>query len=308
VALAGPGEGVAEALLRDAYLAMYRAKAVGRRQVRVFDTPLRHQAVARHSLEHNLRRALRDGTGLEVHYQPLVRLRTGRVVAAEALSRWTHETLGVIEPNQFIPVAEESGLIVQLGDRVLTAACRQGAAWRAEVGSWNAPQVAVNVSPHQLLSDPDLVERVRHSLDAFALPASALCLEITESGVIAETTAAHTAVTALADLGVEIAMDDFGTGHSSLSHLTSLPVRTLKIDRSHVSELHSDPRCLQIVRGVIGLARGLGMRTVAEGAETDRHTDTLARLGCDDVQGWAISRAVPADALTPMLRSSSALR
>jgi len=303
VTLAGSGDRRdAEALLRDADLAMYRAKADGRRQIRVFDAGLRQQAVTRHTLEHHLRRVLRGGTGLAVHYQPVVRLRTGGIVGVEALCRWTDEALGVIPPAQFIPVAEDSGLIVPLGHHVLATACRQGALWRAELGE-EAPQVAVNISPHQLLTGAHLVDQVRDCLAESRLPASALCLEITESSVVAETTAAHTAVAALADLGVHIALDDFGTGYSSLSNLTSLPVRTLKIDHSHVSQIHRDPRCLQVVRGVVGLARGLGMRTVAEGAETTRHLKTLAHLGCDDVQGWAISRAVPADELTPLLRT-----
>ena len=303
IALADPAGTDGASLLRDADTAMYQAKADGRRRLRVFDSRLRDRAVSRHSLEHRLRGALRSG-GLEVNYQPVIDLRTRRVVSVEALARWTDPNHGSIAPSDFIPVAEDSGLIHELGSFVLASACAQAAHWEANLPPGTAPRIAVNVSPQQLLRGPTLVDEVEHVLREQALAPSSLCLEITESSVIAETDACTGAIDSLATLGVDLAVDDFGTGYSSLSYLTRLPVSTVKADRSFVSALPEDNGGSQVVRAVIGLARGLGLRTVAEGTELESQVVELTAMGCDQAQGFLFSAAVPARDVEDLLRTS----
>ncbi|RKS77344.1 PAS domain S-box-containing protein/diguanylate cyclase (GGDEF)-like protein [Motilibacter peucedani] len=296
------GHADAVTLLRDADTAMYQAKADGRRRVRVFEEGLRERAVARHSLERRLRTAL-AADQLQVHYQPVVDLRSGRVVSVEALARWDDAELGSVGPEDFIAVAEDSGLIHTLGAFVLSTACAQRAEWARVLGP-AAPRVAVNVSPHQLLRGSALVRQVSDSLGRHGVQAGALCLEITESSVIAETEACTRAVRELHALGVEMAVDDFGTGYSSLSYLTRLPVSVVKADRSFVSAITDDLESIHIVRAVVGLAHGLGLRTVAEGAEHESQVDELVRMGCDQAQGYLFSRALPADDLQDVLTHS----
>ncbi|NHC16337.1 putative bifunctional diguanylate cyclase/phosphodiesterase, partial [Motilibacter deserti] len=216
IALAEPAGGDADALLRDADTAMYQAKADGRGGIRVFDARLRRRALSRQSLERRLRDALATGA-LDVHYQPVVDLRSRRTVAVEALVRWADGERGDVSPAEFIPVAEDSGLIHELGAFVLAAACRHARDWRAQLPAGWAPGVAVNISPQQLLRGELLVQDVAAVIGEAGIPPAALCLEITESSVLAETEACMGAVRALAGLGVELAVDDFGTGYSSLS-------------------------------------------------------------------------------------------
>jgi diguanylate cyclase (GGDEF)-like protein/PAS domain S-box-containing protein len=286
------GRVTAEGLLRDADAAMYRAKARGRDCYEIFDEQLRTQATARLHLESFLRRAIELGE-LEVHFQPEIDVVSSRVVGCEALVRWHHPTDGLLEAAAFIAIAEESGLIVDLGLWVLREACRQAGAWN-RAGRDSLQTLRVNLSTRQL-AQPDLVKSVLGVLDESGIPASLLCLEITETTLMADSIASLEALTMLRAAGIEIAIDDFGTGYSSLGYLKQLPVDVLKIDRSFVDGLGVDPDDTAIVDAIISLGRALGLRIVAEGVETDRQLDELRKLGCDRAQGFLFSPAVPAD-------------
>ncbi len=286
------GKVTAEGLLRDADAAMYRAKARGRDCFEIFDEQLRTQATARLHLESFLRRAI-ELDELEVHFQPEVEIASGRVVGCEALVRWRHPTDGLLEASQFITVAEESGFIVDLGLWVLGEACRQAGRWRDDPEA-SLQTLRVNLSTRQL-AQADLVKVVLDVLDESGIPPAMLCLEITETTLMADSQASLEALTALRAAGIEIAIDDFGTGYSSLGYLKQLPVDVLKIDRSFVDGLGVDPDDTAIVDAIISLGRALGLRIVAEGVETERQLAELRALGCDRAQGFLFSPAVPAD-------------
>ena len=291
VAIARPHETTdAESLVRDADIAMYRAKERGRARCEVFDEDMRRRAAARLQIQGELRSALsRDQ--LEVHFQPVVDPRSGRVTGSEALARWRHPERGVLLPEEFVPFAEESGLIVPLGAAVLRAACEATVAWNRE--RTDPLDVAVNLSARQL-SHPRLVEVVREALDATGLPAGQLCLEVTET-VVMEDPAAHGELLGrLRDLGVRIAIDDFGTGYSSLAYLLSLPVDVLKVDKSFVAAVDGGGPGTAIVTAVVALAQTLGLGVVAEGVETADQQATLLALGVGSAQGWLWGRPVPA--------------
>jgi diguanylate cyclase (GGDEF)-like protein/PAS domain S-box-containing protein len=284
----------AASLLRDVDTALYQAKDRGRNGWAVFDESHRRRALHRLEIEHDLRRAL-AADELVVHYQPVLEVATGDVVGVEALVRWEHPTRGLVSPGEFIPVAEQSGLIEQLGDVVLRQACAQARAWADDE---RLPELvlAVNLSARQLLR-PDLAAEVGEVIAAAGLEPGRVCLEITESALLAEDASATGAVRALKALGVGIAVDDFGTGYSSLSHLTQLPVDVLKIDRSFIDGIDGDPHDRAMVRSIVGLAHDLGLVAVAEGVETGAQLATLAAIGCDHAQGFLIARPVPADDL-----------
>ena len=280
-------------LLKKADLALYRAKEDGRGTYRFFETGMDARAQARRLLELDLRAALKRGE-FEVYYQPIRDVAKDVVVAFEALVRWNHSLRGLISPVNFIPLAEETGLIVPLGDWVLRQACLDAAGWSRDVC------VAVNLSPVQF-KNPSLVSTVKEALGASGLPAHRLELEITESVLLQNSEATLAVLHELRGFGVRISLDDFGTGYSSLSYLRSFPFDKIKIDRSFVSELATRDDSMAIVRAVTSLGKSLGIVTTAEGVETDAQFDLLRQEGCTQVQGYLFSRPRPAAEVENML-------
>ncbi|MCK1395691.1 EAL domain-containing protein [Bradyrhizobium sp. 1] len=280
-------------LLKNADLALYRAKADGRGTYRFFETGMDARAQARRLLEMDLRAALQRNE-FEPYYQPIRDVASDRVVAFEALLRWNHPQRGLIAPINFIPLAEETGLIVQLGEFVLRSACADAATWPDDV------DVAVNLSPVQFKS-PNLIATVTDALAASGLAARRLELEITESVLLQNSEATLTTLHELRGMGVRISLDDFGTGYSSLSYLRSFPFDKIKIDRSFVSELATRQDSMAIIRAVTGLGRSLGIVTTAEGVENDAQLELLRREGCTQVQGYLFSMPRPASDVALML-------
>ncbi len=292
-------------LLKEAEIALHRAKADPIRALVRFDPEMRAESLEQAALEHDLRRAV-ERSELRLHYQPLVDLADGSVVGVEALVRWQHPERGLVPPLSFIPLAEETGLIVPIGQWVLDTACRQVRAWRQAGGA--APSVvSVNLSARQF-AHPDLVAKVAATLEATDLDPSALELEITESVVMDQSEASIERLQALRRLGVKLVLDDFGTGYSSLSYLRRLPLDTIKIDRSFVSGLGSDAADLPIAQAVISLAHGLGIGVVAEGIETATQLACLRELGCDRGQGYAFARPVPPEELERLFEGATGNR
>jgi diguanylate cyclase (GGDEF)-like protein/PAS domain S-box-containing protein len=271
-----------QALLKAADIAMYRAKEAGRNNFQFYSPQMNVHSFERLALEAALRRAL-ERDELRLHYQPKLDLATRRPIGAEALVRWQHSDLGLVPPLEFIPIAEETGLIAEIGGWVLAEACRQARAWM-DAGR-GALHVAVNLSGRQFARE-SLLEDVVFALEHSHLPPQLLELEITESAVMQNPEHASSILSALDRLGVSIAIDDFGTGYSSLAYLKRFPVSTLKIDRSFVKDLPEDPEDAAITRAVIALARSLRLRVVAEGVETRAQLEYLAAHGCDQVQGF----------------------
>ena len=292
IAHAEPGTR-AEDMLRDSDVAMYGAKERGRSRIELFDAEMRRRMVDRLEMERSLRAAIANGE-LRLDYQPIVAFDGWEVTAAEALARWDHPERGPVHPAEFIPLAEESGLILPLGRWVLTEACRQLAVWRAQ----GRPdlRVTVNLSARQF-ADPELIDVVAEALAKACLPADALWLEITESVLMEEVEATANTLYALKRLGVHLAVDDFGTGYSSLSYLKRFPVDLLKIDRSFIDGLGTDPEDGAIVLAIVSLAQALRLEVVAEGVEHFHQLEALHRLGCDAVQGYLLARPGSADAL-----------
>ncbi|MEN3347790.1 MAG: hypothetical protein V7632_1425 [Bradyrhizobium sp.] len=284
-------------LLKSADLAMYAAKAAGRRTYRFFDPAMEAQANLRRELEADLRTALAEG-GFELHYQPLVDLRSDEVTGCEALLRWRHPVRGMISPAEFIPVAEETGMIEEIGQWVLRTACIEAAAWPAHV------RLAVNVSPVQFRSET-LALKVASALAESGLDARRLELEITEAVLIADDDAALVTLGQLRALGVHIALDDFGTGYSSLQYLQRFPFDKIKIDRSFVKEVTRNSGSASIIRAVVSIAADRNMITTAEGVETDQQRDTVQMLGCTQMQGYLFSRPVPARDVRTLLAIDS---
>ncbi|WP_338828116.1 EAL domain-containing protein [Bradyrhizobium sp. 27S5] len=284
----GPDE-----LLQKADLALYRAKADGRGTYRFFETGMDARAQARRLLERDLRLAL-ERDEFEVYYQPIRDVVGEQVVAFEALARWNHSLRGLIAPNNFIPVAEETGLIVPLGDIVLRKACADAAGWPKDIA------VAVNLSPVQF-KNPNLVSSVKAALEASHLSADRLELEITESVLLQNSEATLAVLHELRGFGVRISLDDFGTGYSSLSYLRSFPFDKIKIDRSFVTDLATREDSMAIVRAVTGLGKSLGIVTTAEGVETDTQFDLLRQEGCTQAQGYLFSPPRPAADVAKML-------
>jgi predicted signal transduction protein with EAL and GGDEF domain len=290
----------ADDLVRDADAAMYRAKELGKARCELFDSALREQVVERVGLESALRHAV-ERNELRLDYQPLIELATGRIHSVEALLRWDHPELGLVPPLRFIPVAEQSGMIGDIGAWVLREACREVASWPDEV------EVAVNVSPRQLAS-PKFREHVSMALAAAGLPPHRLCLEVTESAVVADLEVADRTLRGLRELGVRLAVDDFGVGYASLSQLKALPpVDILKIDRSFVSGVLNGGEDRAIVEAVVGLAHSLGLQTVAEGIETEEQGEALRALHCVFGQGYHYARPTSPVEVAEMLRQQSAL-
>jgi diguanylate cyclase (GGDEF)-like protein len=294
IALAKPGRGTPDELLREAEIAMVRAKSDAGQRHLLFEPSMSDQTLERLDLENDLRQAI-DRDELRVHYQPIVSLMNGAVVGFEALVRWQHPTRGIVPPLAFIPMAEETGLIVPLGRWVLEAACRQAAIWNGARSSKGAPPlfVSVNLSAREF-TQTDLVDAVSDTLSRTALEPDALELEITESVLMDQSEAGIRALRDLRRLGVRLVLDDFGTGYSSLSYLKHLPLDTIKIDRTFVAGIE-EVADRSIVDAVIALAHGLGIGVVAEGIETEEQADRLRELGCELGQGYLFSRAVPAE-------------
>jgi len=294
LALGGAADAVLD-VLRDADVALYRAKDAGRGGYALFDPAMQAALLDRLALEHDLARAAERGE-LRVYYQPKVDLATGRATFLEALVRWQHPERGLIPPGDFIPLAEEAGLIVPLGRWVLETACRQLAAWHATYPD-TAPALAVNLSPRQF-RDPGLASDVAASLAASGLPADRLTLEVTESVAMERIDETLATLRALKALGLHLALDDFGTGHSALAYLRQLPLDTLKIDRGFFAE---GPENRAIVQAVTDLAHGLGLDVTAEGLETADQVAWARAAGCERGQGFYFARPLPADELAALL-------
>jgi diguanylate cyclase (GGDEF)-like protein/PAS domain S-box-containing protein len=289
-----PGDGTScEELMRNADMALYRAKSDGGGVHRFFEREMDRLAQRRRDMELDLRRAFANGE-FELHYQPLVDIAADRISGFESLLRWRHPEKGMISPADFIPVAEDIGLIVALGEWVLREACTEAAKWPADI------KVAVNLSPVQFRSR-NLVQAVISALAHSGLSPLRLELEITESLFLAETEANLAILHQLRELGVSISMDDFGTGYSSLSYLRSFPFDKIKIDRSFVKDIVDRPDCVAIVRAISGLGRSLNITTTAEGVETIDQLDWLRAEGCNEVQGFLFSAAKPAAEVAALL-------
>jgi len=295
IAVARPGDINTENFLKSADLAMYSAKSDGRGTYRMFDPEMDAIVQARRLLERDMRTALAQD-GFRLFYQPLVNLQTKKVTAFEALMRWQHPERGMVPPSDFIPVAEEMGLIVQLGEWALRQACAEATEWPDGVC------VSVNLSPLQF-SKGNLVSSVMSALASAGLPASRLELEITESVLLEKSERNITILNQLRDLGVRISMDDFGTGYSSIGYLRSFPFDKIKIDQSFVRDLLVDEGSLAIVRAIAGLGVSFGMITTAEGVETEEQMRCLNLEGCIEVQGYLYSRPVPANEIVGVLAS-----
>ncbi|MFB9245693.1 putative bifunctional diguanylate cyclase/phosphodiesterase [Massilia antarctica] len=290
--------GDARTLMRSADTAMYHAKARGKNGFEAFQPAMEQRAQKRLKLEANLRRALDLGE-LELHYQPQIDVRSGRVVGVEALARWHCRELGHVSPAEFIPVAEESGIIVALGGWVLRTACRQAAAWRDQGLLDSLVHVAVNLSARQT-RDGALMDEIRAILDETALPASLLELEITEGVLMENVNANLDLLHGLQAAGIHLSIDDFGTGYSSMAYLKRFPIDQLKIDRSFVHDVPGDGEA--IATAIIAMAHSLQLSVVAEGVETLAQLDFLRQAGCDIMQGYYFARPMPAAQITALLR------
>jgi diguanylate cyclase (GGDEF)-like protein len=287
-----------EDILRDADTALYRAKAQGRGRWVEFDSTMHERAVELLQLETDLRRAL-ERRELRLHYQPVISLSTGQVAGAEALVRWQHPERGLVPPGHFVPLAEETGLIIAIGEWVLREACRQMKAWQDQLG---LPQleIGVNLSSKQFQL-PGLVAQVASVLSETGLSPRSLRLEVTESLLMSREPHIADTMTELRAMGVRIDLDDFGTGYSSLSYLHQFPIDTLKIDRSFIQRMGETEDGLQIVNTILSLARSLDMEVVAEGVETEQQLQTLRQLQCSYAQGYHLSRPVDGEKFQTLL-------
>jgi diguanylate cyclase (GGDEF)-like protein/PAS domain S-box-containing protein len=294
IAMSATGYERPEEVLRDAATALNRAKAENVSACEIFDPAMRQRAVARLQVETDLRLGI-ERRAFVVHYQPIVSLRTGHIAGFEALVRWRHPIRGLVGPDEFIPVAEDTGLIRAITRLTLTESCRQMVEWRRRFGDAAAPGVmCVNISS-RLFGDSELVDELKMTLATTGMEASRLKLEITESALINDMAAARTTLDDAQAMGVEWSLDDFGTGYSSLSHLHGLQINTVKIDRSFVGRI-ADRHGSEMVRAIVALAHTLDMDVVAEGVETPEHAARLLQLGCEYAQGFHYSKAVDATA------------
>lgn len=297
VALGSPGRDTTSDLLRRADQAVLNAKNAGGNKIAVFTDEMSLSSEFRNDIELHLQGVIETGS-LILHYLPEVDMRTGEVLATEALVRWQHPTRGLLLPDSFIHVAESINLAGELGRWVMRTACEQFSRWHAQGIGENAT-LRLNVSPVQLVTD-GFVESVRDAIEEFGLDGKSVCLEITESVVVQDIETTRTTLAGLKEVGVQVAIDDFGTGYSVLTHLKSLPVDTLKIDKSFVLDLGSNPGDLAIVRAVIALAEAFELELVAEGVEHETAALTLLQHGCYRAQGFLLSRPLPADAMAEL--------
>jgi diguanylate cyclase (GGDEF)-like protein/PAS domain S-box-containing protein len=298
IAVGRPGRDTAEALVRDADAAMYRAKNSGRARFEMFDSDLRLQALQRLEIEGAMRAGL-EHDEFVVHYQPEIELASGRIVGLEALVRWERPGEGTRSPAAFLPVAEETGLIVPLGQRVLHQACAEATRWHAELGD-RAPTVWVNVSARELAS-LDFIAMVDHAVRELLPGPHALGLEITETDIVPDDDLSRRTMEALIDMGLRLAIDDFGTGYASLSYLWRFPADVVKIDQTFVRKMEEDRDAVVLVKAMIDMAHSLGKTIVAEGVETEEQLARLRRLGADTVQGYLFAKPQPASSIDALL-------
>jgi diguanylate cyclase (GGDEF)-like protein len=290
-----------ESYIRDADIAMYHAKSMGKDRYELFDQLMYTRTVERLQLETDLRYAL-DRSEFIVYYQPIISIATGAIAGFEALVRWQHPKLGFVQPNRFIPVAEETGLIVRLGMVVLRSACQQMRDWQIEFPLAKSMSVSVNLSGRQF-SQIDLLEQIDQVLEETSLAPQNLKLEITESTVMGDVAKTRRFLQQLRATGIQLSMDDFGTGYSSLSCLHRFPLNTIKIDRSFINRLGANGENREIVEAIIVLAHSLNMDVVAEGVETTEQLEQLRSLGCEQIQGYLFSAPLPAEAIEQILKA-----
>ncbi len=305
VALGQADYGDAEAALRDADTALYSAKRAGKAQHVIFHQGMHEEAVGRLRMESELHRAL-SAREIDVHYQPIVALASGATIGCEALVRWQHPTRGYIEPHDFIPLAEETGLIFNLGDYVLERACRDFSAWYHGSHTCDDFYLGINLSAKQFLQT-GLPEKIFALIERYRIPGENLRIEITESILMKNDRQAVRICELLRSRGIRICMDDFGTGYSSLSCLHRFPVDVLKVDRSFIQSLQERRANREIMRAIVNLAAGLGMEAVAEGAETIVHLEQLDELGFKWAQGFLFHRPQNSVAMTKLLESAANL-
>jgi EAL domain-containing protein (putative c-di-GMP-specific phosphodiesterase class I) len=289
-------------LLKTAETAMYHAKKLGRNMYQMYRTALTTQLTQRLTIENDLRKALQRDE-FEVYYQPQVGLSGADIIGMEALIRWNHPQRGLVSPGEFIPIAEETGLILPIGEWVLRTACRQAAAWR-EAG-FDHLRVAVNLCSLQF-GEPDFIAKVAAILDETGLPGTALELELTESLLMDHSDASIAKLSQLRDMDIHLSIDDFGTGYSSMNYLKSFPVGTIKIDRSFIRELPKDRDHAAITTAIIAMAHSLRMKVLAEGVETAEQAEFLSGYGCEGMQGYFYGRPMPAGDATALLREKEA--
>ncbi|MEO8192417.1 MAG: EAL domain-containing protein [Gemmatimonadales bacterium] len=291
-----------EQLLRSADMAMYRAKAAGRARYEMFDRAMHTDALERLQLETDLRRAVELGEFV-LHYQPLVSLRTGRITGLEALVRWEHPERGLVHPADFIPVAEETGLIIPIGRWVMLEACRRVKGWQGAHPRSDPLTIGVNLSVKQF-SQPDLIEQIASAIETSGLDPSSLRIEITEAAIIDKGRHAVGILSQIRELGAQVYLDDFGTGYSSLSYLHGLPIDAIKIDRAFVSSMDTDDKSLRLVRTILTLAEIVGVRAEAEGISTAEQLRELRALNCEQGQGYLFSAPIPRQAVHEVLTAN----
>jgi len=285
-------------LVKNTESAMRYLKKQGGNHYQFFSREMNQKAKKRIDMENKLRRALKNKEFV-VYYQPKVNLENNAVVGAEALVRWIDPEKGLISPGDFIPIAEEAGLIGDIGEYVLLAACQENSLWFNQ--GLNPVRISVNVTASQF-SDKDLVDKVKFTLDQTQLPPHLLELEITESSLVGDMEKVIEKLQIFRDMGLHISIDDFGTGYSSLSYLSRFPITTLKIDRAFINGMENNAKTAEITSAIIGLSRGLSLEVVAEGAESIEHINLLRKQGCDLVQGFFFSRPVPAQEFEAILK------
>jgi diguanylate cyclase (GGDEF)-like protein len=299
IVLSSSGLDTPTALMQQAGIAMTRAKSAGRGRYEMYDRAMHVRALARLRMETDLRHAL-ERDEFEIYYQPLITLSTGRITELEALIRWHHPQRGLVAPLEFIPLAEETGMIVPIGGWVLAEACRQTRDWQLRFPRQDALALSVNLSPKQF-AQPGFVPFVENTVRTSGLDPRSLKLEITESFAIDDPDGTRELLTALRALGIQIYLDDFGTGYSSLGYLHRLPLDGIKIDRCFVTQMDVGPLHRQLVHTVRDLAMNIGVAAVAEGVETSSQLDALRSLGCESAQGFLFSRPVPRDIVERLL-------
>lgn len=300
------GYASAEEVLRDADIAMYRAKTLGKSRIEIFNLELREQAMKRLTLENEIRRAL-NNSEFELYYQPIYSLITNQVTGFEALIRWNHPTRGMLLPNEFLPVAEETGLILPIGNWVLYQACLQINLWRQAFACFRDLTMNVNISGKQF-KQQDFVDQIVQTLEETRTPASALRLEITESMVIENPAVANEYFTQLSNLGIQLQVDDFGTGYSSLSYLQIFPIQAIKIDRSFISNVGKPGKNSELVRTMLRMVHDLGMDAVAEGIENETQLEELKRLTCQFGQGFLLAKPMAKDQAYEVLQQASIIQ
>ena len=288
IVLSATGYQNAEDVLRDADIAMYRAKAHGKARYEIFDPAMRDRIMERLVLENELRQAIVKDE-LRVFYQPIVSLVSNSILGYEALVRWQHPTRGLLPPNEFIPLAEDTGLIIPIDRWVMREACRQIYEWHKEMEMDPPLKISVNISGKHIVQ-PDLVERIKQILHDTHLDPGDLHLEITESVIMDNYELTSEVLDQLKHLGVKLQVDDFGVGYSSLSYLSRFPLDALKIDRTFVSKMSQDNTHMKIVQAIVMMTHGLGMGVIAEGVETEQQLDQLRSLGCESIQGFLVAR------------------